>query len=142
MNCSRIDVSTRLRRAILHQDIPLVKRIITAYPHVIRNHDVTNKSSTSLHIAAELGNYEICRILIDAGHESSEVSQNVEADTPLISAASNARDSVVRLLVERFDRCVDWQNKKGMTALMMAAVNGHAGAVQVRRFGSAPLTRC
>jgi hypothetical protein len=54
-NHVRIDVSRRLRRAILLNDLPLVKRIIRNNPHKLRNPDFEDKSNTSLHLAARNG---------------------------------------------------------------------------------------
>ncbi|RPA84423.1 ankyrin [Ascobolus immersus RN42] len=126
-----IDPSIRLRRAILHEDLALTTRIITANPSLLRNHDVSNKSSTSLHLAAETGNVAVCKLLIDHGHEDTEISQNVDADTPLICAARAGHEGVVQLLAREFPACVDWCNKKGMTALMEAAKGGYDKAVIV-----------
>lgn len=51
----RIDVSRRLRRAILLNDLSLVKRIIRNNPQKLRNPDFEDKSNTSLHLAARNG---------------------------------------------------------------------------------------
>jgi hypothetical protein len=51
----RIDVSRRLRRALLLNDLPLVKRIIRNNPQILRNPDFEDKSNTSLHLAARNG---------------------------------------------------------------------------------------
>jgi len=51
----RIDASRRLRRAILLNDLPLVKRIVKNNPEKLRNPDFEDKSNTSLHLAAKHG---------------------------------------------------------------------------------------
>jgi len=51
----RIDVPRRLRRAILLNDLALVKRIVRNNPTYLRNPDFEDKSNTSLHIAAKQG---------------------------------------------------------------------------------------
>jgi len=51
----RIDVSRRLRRAILLNDLPLVRRILRNNPFYLRNPDFADKSNTSLHLAARCG---------------------------------------------------------------------------------------
>lgn len=51
----RIDIPTRLRRAILLNDIALVKRIVRNNPTLLRNPDFEDKGNTSLHLAARLG---------------------------------------------------------------------------------------
>jgi hypothetical protein len=55
----RIDVSRRLRRAILLNDVALVKRIVLNNPHKLGNPDFADKSNTSLHLAAKHGYTQI-----------------------------------------------------------------------------------
>ena len=55
----RIPVPTRLRRAILLNDLVLAKRIIRNDPDVVQNPDFDDKSNTSLHLCAKLGLLEI-----------------------------------------------------------------------------------
>lgn len=52
---TRIDVPRRLRRAILLNDVSLVKRIVRSNPKYIRNPDYEDRSNTSLHLAARCG---------------------------------------------------------------------------------------
>ena len=55
----RIDIATRLRRAIVLNDILLVKRIVNNHPAWLRNPDYEDKSNTSLHLAAKHGFWDI-----------------------------------------------------------------------------------
>jgi hypothetical protein len=50
-----IDVPRRLRRAILLNDVTLVKRIVRNHPEYLRNPDYDDKSNSSLHLAARQG---------------------------------------------------------------------------------------
>jgi hypothetical protein len=61
MDQLRVDlpVSIRLRRAILLNDVLLVKRIIKHNPSFLENPDFDDKSNTSLHLAAILGYLDI-----------------------------------------------------------------------------------
>ena len=59
MTYSRIDVSTRLRRAILLNDLLLTKRIVRNNPKWLLNPDYDDKSNTSLHLASREGFIEI-----------------------------------------------------------------------------------
>lgn len=54
-----LDVSVRLRRAILQNDVLLVKRIVKNYPQYLRNPDFADRSNTSLHFAAIKGHVEV-----------------------------------------------------------------------------------
>lgn len=51
--------STRLRQAIISNDIPLVERLLRTNPHLLHNPDFENKSNTSLHLAAQAGHHEL-----------------------------------------------------------------------------------
>jgi hypothetical protein len=58
---NRVDlpVAVRLRRAILRNDALLVNRIIKNNPKFLRNPDFSDKSNTSLHLAAALGYLDV-----------------------------------------------------------------------------------
>ncbi|KAF2101762.1 ankyrin [Rhizodiscina lignyota] len=119
-----IEVSTRLRRAIVLNDLPLVKRIVRNNPQWLQNPDYDDKSNTSLHLASKEGFAEIAEYLIEAGHEDQGISRNVDWDTPLMIAAAHGRVEVGLLLINRFPRCVPWANQEGMDALMLSAGHG------------------
>ena len=55
----RIDIATRLRRAIYLNDLVLVRRIVKNHPQSTQNPDWEDRSNTSLHLAAKLGFLEI-----------------------------------------------------------------------------------
>lgn len=56
---TEIDVPARLRRAILQNDVLLVKRIIKNNPVYLENPDFEDGSNTSLHLAAIKGHLDI-----------------------------------------------------------------------------------
>lgn len=56
---TEIDVPARLRRAILQNDVLLVKRIIKNNPAFLENPDFEDGSNTSLHLAAIKGHFDI-----------------------------------------------------------------------------------
>ncbi len=56
---SRVDVPIRLRRAIVQNDPVLFKRILKNNHSYLQNPDFSNKSNTSLHLAAQNGCVEI-----------------------------------------------------------------------------------
>ncbi|EMC96048.1 hypothetical protein BAUCODRAFT_148884 [Baudoinia panamericana UAMH 10762] len=116
-----IDASTRLRRAIHLNDAVLVRRIVRNNPKLLQNPDFEDKSNTSLHLAAANGLLEIARYLIEAGHESVEISRNTNHDTPLILAAQHGKIEVGKLLVDSFPRSVPMFNKFGLDALALAS---------------------
>lgn len=52
-------MSIRLRQAVLKNDISLVERILKANPRLLHNPDFSDKSNTSLHLAAQAGHTEL-----------------------------------------------------------------------------------
>ncbi|CAO2654506.1 Nn.00g112390.m01.CDS01 [Neocucurbitaria sp. VM-36] len=119
-----IDVSLRLRRAILLNDLPLVQRIIRNNPRYLRNPDWDDKSNTSLHLAARCGFTSIAEFLINEGHEDGMISRNNDFETPLMIAAREGREETGVLLVRRFPECVGWRNREGLDALMLSSASG------------------
>lgn len=113
----RIDVSLRLRRAILLNDLPLVQRIIRANPNRLRNPDFDDKSNTSLHLAARHGFTAIAEFLIECGHEDEMVSRNNDLETPLMLAAANGKEDTGVVLAKRFAGCICWREKGGLDAV-------------------------
>ncbi|KAI9707185.1 MAG: 26S proteasome non-ATPase regulatory subunit [Candelina mexicana] len=134
-----IDVSIRLRRAILLNDLSLVKRITKNNPKSLRNADIADKGNTSLHLAAKYGFLDIVLHLIEAGHEDEGISRNADWDTPLIYAA-NGHEEVARVLAERFESCVNWRNKQGVDAMMTASRHGSSDIVSILLSHSASVT--
>ncbi|KAI9676852.1 MAG: hypothetical protein M1817_006691 [Caeruleum heppii] len=120
-----LDVSIRLRRAIYLNDLLLVSRIVRNHPKCIRNPDQADSGNTSLHLAAKLGFPSIVDFLLDAGHEDDGISRNAEWETPLMSACRGGSEDVVKTLMRRCERCVDWKNKDGLDALMITAQTSH-----------------
>ncbi|KAI9685346.1 MAG: hypothetical protein M1820_010807 [Bogoriella megaspora] len=116
-----IDPAIRLRRAITLQDLALVQRIVRNNPKLTQNPDFEDKSNTSLHLAAKEGSVEIANYLIEAGHEANGISLNADGDTPLMVAVASEKVEVGELLIKQFPRCVPWQNKAGLDALMFCA---------------------
>ncbi|KAH7118988.1 ankyrin repeat-containing domain protein [Dendryphion nanum] len=120
----RIDVERRLRRAILLNDLTLVKRIIRNNPSTLRNPDFDDKSNTSLHIAAKHGFTQIAEFLIESGHETDIVSRNNDWETPLMLAAVAGKEELGTILAKRFPECIPYQNKNGLDALMLSCKSG------------------
>lgn len=56
---TQASTSVRLRQAILANDISLVQRLLYSNPHLLHNPDFTDKSNTSLHLAAQYGFTEL-----------------------------------------------------------------------------------
>lgn len=90
-------------------------------PKLLQNPDFEDKSNTSLHLTASHGFVEIAQHLISAGHDTDEISRNVDQDTPLMLAAQNGHVEVGRLLVREFPACINYTNKLGLDALAITS---------------------
>jgi ankyrin repeat protein len=84
-------------------------------------------SGTPLMAAAESGQAEACRLLLDAGARVNV--RNANGSTALMHAAAPGHLEVVRLLLAA-KAAVDTPDGQGRTALMVAAWAGHAPVVQ------------
>ncbi|EED13849.1 ankyrin repeat domain protein, putative [Talaromyces stipitatus ATCC 10500] len=133
-----IEVPARLRRAILQNDVLLVKRIIKNNPTYLENPDFEDRSNTSLHLAAIKGHLEIVKLLLSLGHDSCTpnidrtgydsapgISLNIDGSTALHLAAANSHPDCVDLLCRTFPHTVDWKDNEGRTPLMLAAQNSN-----------------
>ncbi|KAF2115275.1 ankyrin repeat-containing domain protein [Lophiotrema nucula] len=122
---TRLDVPRRLRRAILLNDLSLVKRIVKNNPRYLQNPDFEDKSNTSLHLAAKHGFTKIAEFLIEAGHDDEAICRNNDLETPLMLAATAGKEDLGVMLAKRFPECIPWQNKMGLDALMLSCKSGH-----------------
>ncbi|KAM0720979.1 hypothetical protein Q7P37_003264 [Cladosporium fusiforme] len=134
---TRIDPSTRLRRAIQQNDPVLVARLVRLHPSLLLNPDFANKSNTSLHLAASTGSEPIITLLIAAGHERAEISRNALQETPLMLAARAGHVHAARALVAAFPRCVSMVDARGVDALALCAQSGASTALMPVLLGQA-----
>jgi len=83
---------------------------------------------TALHKAAEKGNIEIVKLLLENGAKIDV--EDTEGWRPLHMAAWNGEQKVVKLLLEK-KADVNAQNKYGKIPLSMAYQNQHASVVKL-----------
>jgi ankyrin repeat protein len=108
-----------------------VKRILKNNPKAINNTDALG--NTSLHLAAEQGHLSIVHYLVTtAQHEGDGPSKNNAGDAALMAAAAVGHEDIVHFLATQFPQTVDWRNKAGATAMMMAAQGGRDAVVNVK----------
>ncbi|XP_072286738.1 histone-lysine N-methyltransferase EHMT1 isoform X3 [Pyxicephalus adspersus] len=82
---------------------------------------------TPLHAAAEMGHTDICHMLVQAGANLDNCSEDQR--TPLMDAAENNHLETVRYLV-RAGALLDPKDSEGSTCLHLASKKGHYDAVK------------
>jgi ankyrin repeat protein len=90
---------------------------------------IAEQTTTSLHVAAEEGNAETCRALVQAGAEVN-ATLLVQSTTPLHLAAAHGHADACRVLVNAGAKLEAIESHRD-TPLHMAANNGHASAMAV-----------
>ncbi|MBQ3034284.1 MAG: ankyrin repeat domain-containing protein [Deferribacterales bacterium] len=89
---------------------------------------VVNKNGqTALHVASDIGFYDLSKRLLDAGLNPN--TKDIFGNTPLIYAAASPNPYLADLLVERGARLEDI-NAKGETPIAVAAMAGNTKTVE------------
>lgn len=129
----RIEPSIRLRRAIHAGDALLVKRILKSHPSLLHNPDTSpvGLSNSNMHLAASLGHKEVCKVLLQAGHENPCPALNENHQTALMLASGAGHTEVVHLLCENDMDCILRRDIRGRDAVMEASVGGHDTILQL-----------
>lgn len=122
--------SERLRLAIAHDKLAVVRRLVRRYPDLLENVDAANGWS-SLHYAGYHGRYEICVFLVQQGHDREEISLAHDRSTPLHLAASQNHEQTVHFLAQHIPRSLNWVNADRETALMVATRHGHDPSINL-----------
>ncbi|XP_059153195.1 ankyrin-2-like [Physella acuta] len=80
---------------------------------------------TPLHFAAQSGHEGLVRILLNCPGVQTDSASSVTGSIPLHLAAGNGHTSVVSLLLSKSTYQIHTKDKRGRTALLRAAANGH-----------------
>lgn len=132
-NLYRIDASTRLRRAISRNDAVLVRRILKSHTRLLHNPDISpaGLSNSSLHLAASLGHLDVCRELLELGHEVPCPALNEHHQTALMLAAAAGHTDVVHFLAQADPTCILRRDSHGRDAIMEASRGGYDTCLQI-----------
>ncbi|KAK9467794.1 ankyrin repeat-containing domain protein [Lipomyces arxii] len=126
--------SSRLRHAIIDNNLAIVERLIRRFPELLVNADITN-GWTSLHYAAYHGHFEICVYLTSLGHDLAEISFDIQGYTPLHLAAMRNHEQTIHFLAQKFLQTLDFttnaKKTPGYTPLILATKEGHDASVNL-----------
>ncbi|KDN62290.1 hypothetical protein CSUB01_08350 [Colletotrichum sublineola] len=88
-------------------------------------------SNSNLHLAASLGHLQICRLLVDLGHEDPDPALNEHHQTALMLAAGAGHTEVVHFLCERAPDVILRRDIRWRDAIMEASRGGHDTVLQI-----------
>ena len=95
----------------------------------INKEPTDDNGETPMHIAAQYGQLDVVKLLMDEEYDISRQPRNLYNDTPLHYAALNGRLEVVEFLVKQ-DIEKEPRDQSGQTPLHSAAKNGHLDVVK------------
>lgn len=119
-----MDTSHRLRLAIRDNRVETVELVLDQHSKLLVNIDPQNGWS-NLHYAAYHGHYEMCKLLINRGHDAQDVSLTHDRCTALHLAAQQNHERALHYLAQHLERSIDWPNAEFQTPLMVAVAHGN-----------------
>jgi ankyrin repeat protein len=125
VNATEPDGTTALHWAVEHDKVDLAKMLIAAGANVM----VTNDYGISpLTLACTNASAPMVDVLLKAGADANTIFS--EGETAIMTASRTGNVEVVRLLLNAGANPDAKEPNKGQTAMMWAAVEGHASAVK------------
>lgn len=120
---------SRLAFSILYEDWTLLvdKKDLTGKP-LVSSFFINSYGETDLHRAADTGDKNLCRKLLDLGYHPFFMSHS--GSLPIHFAAMSGKTEVVEMFIETNKALLDWFNLRGETALMYAAGSGYLETCQ------------
>ena len=105
--------------------------------------------------AAQAGNVEACRILIDSGEDINRKAPKVDQNTPLARAAASGHVEVCKLLLEQpeidvnkggyYDRSpllmASWEGHEKIVTMLLAHPNIRPSIIKAGQAGNTPLSK-
>ena len=122
------DPSDKIYEAISQGDPTQLSAILQGHPEYL---DFKTDYGTPLYIAAENGNMDAAKLLLEKGAKINEKTRKVNGDfTALYAAAANDHRAVLELLIAK-GADINLKTGKGYTPLHIAAYENHTDVVGV-----------
>jgi uncharacterized protein len=125
VNVPQVDGMTALHWATYHDELDMADVLVRAGANV---NAASRYGVTPLSLACTNGNTALVELLLKAGADANAALPGGEA--PLMTAARTGRLGPVKALLARGAAVDATEERRGQTALMWAAAEGHADVVQ------------
>lgn len=126
VNVPQNDGATALHWAVFQSNADMVQRLLRAGANP---RAANREGSTPMWIASVNGDAGIVKALLDAGADANE--KLPLGRTPLMVAARTGSVETLKVLLDRGARVGDKEDLRGTTAIMWAADEGHAPAIEL-----------
>jgi ankyrin repeat protein len=125
----------QLMQAAIRGKVDEVKEILQQKIEVDAIDSTDPEKNTALHLAAENGQLNVVRFLLNKGADPMKTRQDENGRNAFHLSAGNGHTDIVALILERAKSLdINKTGKLGMTALYRAATNGHMATVRLLLF--------
>ncbi|KAL0014350.1 hypothetical protein SO802_001419 [Lithocarpus litseifolius] len=106
-----------------------VRKMLDKFPNAIMKAD--DFGWTPLHYAAYFGNFEVVKLFLENNNIAVAYKQDTQGMSALHISAMKGHCDVMRAIIEKFPYTSEFLDKRGRTALHLAAESGRTKAVKI-----------